>query len=288
MKKTLMFLILLTILGGTFFLLNNFSDYSPRMLLRLPEVEKEVTVFVQEIEKKIITSKPLKAAEEGKQSFLTQTGIIEQTNIQREKHGLSPFQESTELNDAALLKVEDMMSGQYFDHVSPSGEGVGDLAKLAGYEFIAIGENLALGNFQDDEVLVQGWMDSPGHRDNILNLQYQEIGVAVLRGEFEGRTTWLAVQHFGLPLTACPQPSEALELEIAEKQNQLEELQKVLSALKQEIEDMRPKRGQAYSQKIEQYNDSVVQHNALIVRMQDLVDRYNYQVVLFNECAAGL
>jgi len=185
------------------------------------------------------------------------------------------------------LKAQDMLAKQYFEHISPLGEGVGNLAKTVGYEFIAIGENLAMGNFQNDKTLVQGWMDSPGHKANILSPRYQEIGTAVLQGEFEGKTTWLAVQHFGLPLTACPQPSKGLEEKIVENQKQLENLQEILVVVLREIENMRPKRDPVYSQKIEQYNELVSQYNALLSVTQDIINQYNQQVVLFNECVAG-
>ena len=132
--------------------------------------------------------------------------------------------ENTKLDQSAELKAQDMLKNQYFAHTSPSGMAVGNLAEKVGYEFIAIGENLALGNFENDEALVQAWMDSPGHRANILNSRYQEIGVAVLKGVFEGRTTWLAVQHFGLPLSVCPSPQEGVKLTIDANQNKIDEI----------------------------------------------------------------
>jgi uncharacterized protein YkwD len=92
-----------------------------------------------------------------------------------------------------------MFENQYFAHESPTGEKVSDLAKKFGYDFLLIGENLAMGNFSSDEDLVLAWMESPGHRENILNEKYQEIGVAVKKGIFEGKEVWIAVQHFGLP-----------------------------------------------------------------------------------------
>ena len=180
-----------------------------------------------------------------------------------------------------------MLAKQYFAHLSSSGEGVADLTEKAGYQFIAIGENLALGNFQDDETLVQEWMDSPGHRQNILSLQYQEIGAAVLEGEFEGKITWLAVQHFGLSLTVCPQPSEAILAEITANQAQMKEMEITLKELQSEIRTLRPKWGPVYNQKVEQYNNLVSQYNGLLSQTEDLINQYNNQVILFNQCAAG-
>jgi uncharacterized protein YkwD len=52
------------------------------------------------------------------------------------------------------------------------------LAKKVNYEYVVVGENLAEGDFTSDADLVKGWMDSPGHRANILNTKYEEIGIA--------------------------------------------------------------------------------------------------------------
>jgi len=286
MKKILLFLLII-LFGSVLFFREEVSDYFTGLSFRLSDVEKEIIDLMEQAEKQILTPEPLIAPEEASQSFLTQAGVIQLTNVQREKHGLSPFRENADLNESALLKVQDMLANQYFKHISPLGEDVGDLAEAAGYEFITIGENLAMGNFKDDQILIQDWMDSPGHRANVLSSNFQEMGAAVLQGEFEGKKTWLAVQHFGLSLDICPQPSEELEAEIAENQKNIESLQELMSGLRQEIEDMKPKGGQAYSQKIEQYNELVSRYNDLIYVTKDLTGQYNSQVILFNECAAG-
>src|SRR6185369_15716694 len=118
--------------------------------------------------------------------------------------GLPALKENALLDKAAKKKLDDMFAQQYFEHINPQGKGPSDLAKSVGYDYIAIGENLALGNFKNDAELVQAWMDSPGHRANILNKQYTEIGVAVGQGTYEGKKTWLAVQEFGRPTSSCP------------------------------------------------------------------------------------
>lgn len=283
----IVFLILAIIFGAIFFW-SEILDFYSKLTLRLPRqwIEEKV-VLIEEVEKQIITTSPLRAEKETPESFLTSAGIIQWTNFQREKYGLPPLQENPELNASAVMKVKDMLAKQYFDHISPSGEEVDGLAEAVGYQFIAIGENLALGNFQDDETLVQGWMDSPGHRQNILNSRYQEIGLAVLQGEFEGKITWLAVQHFALPLAACPQPLEAVSAEIAANRIQLKDLEAVLKNLELEIRRTKPRWGADYNEKVEKYNNLVAQYNDLLVQTQALISQYNNQVVLFNECATG-
>ena len=218
------------------------------------------------------------------ESFLTQAGVIEFTNLQRLKNGLPPLKENQQLNNSALAKAKDMLDRQYFEHTSPENIGPAELAKEAGYEFIVIGENLALGDFENDEKLVDNWMASPGHRANILNPQYQEIGVAVLKGKFKDRITWVAVQHFGKPLSACPQPSEQIFSEIRENQSNLEKMYLSLVELERDIKAFKPKRTLEYNQKVGEYNLLVDKYNSLIERTKILVEKYNNQVILFNEC----
>ena len=288
MNKIKILIFFLIILGGIFFFRDSLLDFYSKLSLKLPQIEEGITNFLkQQVEKQVLTPPPLRAPKEDPQSFLTRAGVIEWTNIQREKYGLPPLKENLKLDSSAELKIKDMFKNQYFSHDSPSGEGVGDLVAEVGYEFIAIGENLALGNFKNDEVLVQEWMQSIGHRENILNTKYQEIGVAVAKGIFEGESTWLAVQHFGLPLSACPQPEETVETKIKENQTQIEELQETLKLLEIEIRTAKPKRGAIFNQKVEQYNALVSQYNILIQETEILINQYNNQVRLFNECATS-
>ena len=70
-----------------------------------------------------------------------------------------------------------------------------------------------MGNFKNDQDLVSAWLNSPGHRANILNTRFTEIGTAVLKGFYEGREVWMAVQEFGLPLSSCPNPDSKVKIE---------------------------------------------------------------------------
>lgn len=286
-KSKIFIIILIFILGLGLFFWNDLLDIYSQFSLKLPEIGKEVTDFLsKEAEKIILTPPPLRSESDNPQSFLTQQGVIKWTNAQREKYGLLPLSENSELDKMAEAKVDDMFENQYFDHISPSGEGVGDLAKNFGYEFIIIGENLALGNYKNDEDLVQAWMDSPGHRENILNERYLEIGIAVKKEVFEGRSTWLAVQHFGLLLAVCPQPDEEIKTVIELNQEKIDNLETTLNNLRIEIQNMKPKRGELYIQKIEEYNNLVAQYNNLTEETRALVLKYNIQVNKFNECVA--
>jgi len=289
MKSVKLWLIIFAIvLAGIFLFWKDFTDFYFNIFVRLPQIEKGLTnFFIEKIEKQIVTPPPLRAAKEAPESFLTKAGVIELTNAQREKYGLPKLKENAKLNLSAELKVKEMFENQYFAHDSPLGVTVGDLANKVNYQFFAIGENLALGNFENDEALVQAWMDSPGHRANILNNRYQEIGVMVLKGFFEGKSTWLAVQHFGLPLSVCPQMDETIKITITADQNKIDEIFKELETLQTEIRAMSLKRGSVYQEKINQYNELAAEYNLMVEQAKLIINEYNRQVRLFNECLTG-
>lgn len=281
-------LIFAAVFSAFLFFRNDILNFYSKIILGFPQIEKNLNnLAIEKIEKQVFTPPPLRAPKEELESFLTQKGIIAETNKQRVKYGLLPLQENIKLDNSAEMKVKDMFKNQYFAHQSPSGANISDLVKTVGYNFIAIGENLALGNFKDEQALVQAWMDSPGHRANILNPKYKEIGVAVERGLFEGKTTWLAVQHFGTPLSACKEPDLMLKMEIEANQIQIQALQQSINTLANEIKKTRFESRQEYEQKIEQYNNLVSQYNKLVGETKKRVNQYNFQVQEFNRCISS-
>lgn len=210
--------------------------------------------------------------------------IWEIGNEKRMAEGLTPLARSNLLDEAAQLKVEDMFQRQYFAHDSPDGQGIDVLAGQVGYNFVLIGENLALGNFRSEESLIQGWMDSPGHRENILHQQYQEIGLATKLDTFEGRIVWLAVQVFALPVSACPAPDEELRLSIDQNKNLLEEKYLQIEEIKEALGNIRPRRGDDYFELVDAYNLLVQDYNELAQETSTIISDYNNQVAGFNEC----
>jgi uncharacterized protein YkwD len=81
------------------------------------------------------------------------------------------------LTDAAKLHSQDMIARNFFDHTNPSGQGVGDRVSAQGYNWNAVGENIAAGQRSVQQVM-DGWMASSGHCNNIMNSRYTEVGVA--------------------------------------------------------------------------------------------------------------
>ena len=214
---------------------------------------------------------------------LTALEIVRIGNLERTAYGLEPLIANEKLSRAAEMKIDDMFKNQYFDHVSPSGEEASDLVGFTEYSFLAVGENLATGDFKDDKDLVSGWMDSPGHRENILSPGYLEIGVAVRRGIFNDQEVWMAVQIFALPDHACPKPDQNLLATISSNQKQLSSIKEDLEELQKEIELTPPRDGD----KILKYNEMVYRYNSLSGKTQEMVEDYNFQIKLRSECISS-
>jgi hypothetical protein len=113
------------------------------------------------------------------------------------------LQRNTVLDTAAKLKAEDMAKNEYFSHFSPTGVSPWHWFDQAGYVYAHAGENLAI-HFTDSSEVVEAWMDSPTHRQNIVNSLYTEIGVGTAKGKFDGYDTVYVVQLFGTPAMAKP------------------------------------------------------------------------------------
>lgn len=235
----------------------------------------------------VFTSTPLKIDTGDSKGALTHKGIISLTNKERLAHNAVVLSESSLLNKAAEAKLNDMFAKQYFEHESPDGRGPADLADDAGYRYVIVGENLALGNFGSDAALVQGWMDSPGHRENILREGYREIGVAARKGNFQGKMTWLAVQEFGTSETACPQINATLGAEIETSKTSLSVKEADLTSRAQAIDRYEPKRGEEYNQMINEYNARVEQYNTLVQLLKKNIELYNTQAQNYNTCLAS-
>lgn len=137
----------------------------------------------------------------GYASNITVTDIINFTNAERQKSGAPQLKISEKLSKAAQEKAQDMFAKNYWAHYGPNGEKPWDFMKKSGYSYQAAGENLAR-DFQESNAVVTAWVNSPSHRENLLNKNYQEIGLAVVNGVLLGHETTLVVQFFGKPYRA--------------------------------------------------------------------------------------
>jgi hypothetical protein len=135
---------------------------------------------------------------------ITRSAIVALTNESRVSEGLSPLQENPVLERAAAAKAGDLMSKGYFAHTSPDGKSPWYWFSQAGYKYAYAGENLAI-DFLESADVVKAWLASPGHRANMENPNYKDIGIAVLTGKFGGEgggDRIVVVQLFGQAASA--------------------------------------------------------------------------------------
>ncbi len=110
--------------------------------------------------------------------------VIELTNADRRAHGCSPVIPNAELSNSAQGHADDMSRHDYFSHTSLDGRTFDQRIRASGYEGHELGENIASG-FPTAEEVEEAWMSTPGHRRNILDCQFREIGVGYADdGEF--------------------------------------------------------------------------------------------------------
>ncbi len=102
--------------------------------------------------------------------------VVELVNEIRKEYGLSELKINTELCAVARAKSQDMKDNNYFSHTSPTYGSPFDMMKTFGISYRTAGENIAMG-YSTPEAVVNGWMNSEGHRANILNASYKEIGM---------------------------------------------------------------------------------------------------------------
>lgn len=122
--------------------------------------------------------------------------LLSKTNAQREEKGLPRLEFNEMLSQAAAAKARDMFAKNYWAHFAPDGKSPWEFVTSSGYRYAIAGENLAK-NFSTSSSVVDAWMASPTHRDNVLKPQYRDIGFAIVNGVLNGEETTLVVQIFG-------------------------------------------------------------------------------------------
>lgn len=134
-------------------------------------------------------TKPSNPVPETKDSTNTsiEMEVVRLVNIERQKAGLAPLAYSEELSKVARAKSQDMANKNYFSHNSPTYGDPFSMMKSFGIKYTTAGENIAKGYFSAESV-VNGWMNSSGHRANILNPSFGTIGVGYVNAN--GTTYW--------------------------------------------------------------------------------------------------
>ncbi|SIS40358.1 CAP domain-containing protein [Salimicrobium flavidum] len=115
--------------------------------------------------------------------------VVELTNVEREKYGLAPLELNEELSRVAEEKSRDMEENRYFAHQSPTYGSPFTMMNDFGFDYRFAGENIAAGQVTPEEV-VNAWMNSEGHRENILTAAYEEIGIGYVDSDGAYVTYW--------------------------------------------------------------------------------------------------
>lgn len=143
---------------------------------------------------------------------MSHSGLLAGTNSARAANGLGPLNLNGQLNSSAQAKAQDMANKNYWAHVSPEGTQPWYFFDQSGYAYIRAGENLAYG-FMTSQGAVDGWMNSPTHRANILG-DYQDVGFGIVNApdyQSSGQQT-IVVAHYGaksVPPAPAPAPAPA-------------------------------------------------------------------------------
>ena len=157
------------------------------------EIVEEPEAPVEEVERPV-EERPIETPEEKPVNSEVPRGVSSEeeevlrlVNIERQKAGLSPFTLSTELSNVARDKSKDMAHNNYFSHQSPRHGSPFDMMKAYGINYRTAGENIAKG-YNSAASVVNGWMNSSGHRANILNSSFNTLGVGYYN--YNGTAYW--------------------------------------------------------------------------------------------------
>lgn len=134
-----------------------------------------------------------------KATVITEENLVKLTNQQRSLVGAKFLTTNELLAKAAYDKAQAIFSAQTFQH-NFGDRKFSAWIKDAEYNYTFVGENLAM-DFITTEGVIDAWLNSPTHKDNLLNTYFTEVGIAVVKGEWQGRNTTLIVQIFGSPFT---------------------------------------------------------------------------------------
>lgn len=136
-------------------------------------------------------------------------GLLDGTNSQRINNGLAALALNGVLDNAAQAKANDMAARDYWSHNTPEGQTPWTFMTAAGYSYQLAGENLAYG-FTNSSDTISGWMNSPGHRANILNGGYTEVGFGIVNiANYQGTGPETLVVAFYAAPTNAPAPTPA-------------------------------------------------------------------------------
>lgn len=137
----------------------------------------------------------------GKTVTISTTELEDLTNKARAQSNLPALELNNQLSEAAVKKGEDMIANNYWSHNSPKGLSPWHWIEQSGYSYAIAGENLAK-NYPDASSVMNAWMSSSTHRDNILNPKYTSVGFAVVEGVIDMKINTIVVAYYAAPTEA--------------------------------------------------------------------------------------
>ncbi len=179
-----------------YFIAHEANDHHPHIFRTRAVLVFLVSILAIEGGLFLYTRRPIEM--NSQQAAVIANKLIAYTNEERVSENLLPLTRNSKLDIAAQKKAQDMIAKGYFAHFSPEGISPWHWINEAGYRYVTAGENLAI-DFIDSKDVVNAWMNSPGHRRNIMKQKYTDIGMAVADGMFENRRTTFVVQYFATP-----------------------------------------------------------------------------------------
>jgi uncharacterized protein YkwD len=219
------------------------------------------------------------------------TNILAIINYERNISGIRSLSFDNELNISAQKKAEDMLGRRYFSHETPGKGDITYFIDYAGYDFIKVSENLAQGDFRTSGEVVTAWMNSSGHRQNILDTAVIDTGIGIVYGTYQGFETFFVVQHFGRPRGSCPIVDKRLEGEIKASTLTGKNLSTEIKDLQKQVDDILTSNPSSSDrQKAKELSVKVANlietYNMLVDDITKNTNLYNTQVKAFNECNA--
>lgn len=134
--------------------------------------------------------------------------LLQLHNVERRKTNLPVLKLNATLSVSAQRKAQAMLDTNCWSHYCPTGVEPWQFYKEAGYVYTVAGENLAEG-FLDAQAVMDAWMRSPTHRENVLRGDYEEVGFGIVQGRFQGRNSNVVIAvHFGTPYKSVPNPND--------------------------------------------------------------------------------
>lgn len=250
MKKLKLFILFITLIAGAV-LAFHFNFFSTLLQKKVPSsiTDKVNSALLQKakIEAPLEESAFEKTAEFGKldcanydQNTFAKT-MFDMINVSRTENGGKKLKWSSTLCQSAELKSNDMLAHNYFEHVSPDGTQPWHWIDAAGYKYLSVGENLALNYFTADSAHT-ALMGSPGHRANILNPDFTEVGFYYARGKINGEDAFILVQHLATPAPVNAPIKYVCEIDKAEKQ--LKDLKKTKKQIEKYLSEAKDTKSQ--------------------------------------------